>query len=75
MGDRGPAHKVETLSSHMDDLHSREIMQKIIREIIWLHGVSISIISDRDPKFTTHVWESVQRAMGTQLMMSTVFHP
>ena len=32
-------------------------------------------MSDRDPKFTTHFWKSFQRAMGTQLMMSTTFHP
>ena len=35
----------------------------------------VSIVSDRDPRFTTHFWKSFQRAMGTQLMMSTAFHP
>ena len=37
--------------------------------------MSISIVSDRDPRFTTHFWKSFQRAMGTQLIMSTTFHP
>ena len=46
-----------------------------IREIVMLHGVPISIVSDRDPKFTAHFWMSFQKAMGTQLMMSTAFHP
>ena len=46
-----------------------------IREIIRLHGVPVSIISDRDPRFRAHFWKSFQRAMGTQLMMSTTFHP
>ena len=46
-----------------------------IREIVWLHGVSVSIVSNRDPKFTAHFWKSFQRAMGTQLIMSTAFHP
>ena len=46
-----------------------------IREIIRLHGVPVSIVSDRDPGFTTHFLESFQRAMGKQLMMSTAFHP
>ena len=46
-----------------------------IREIVRLHGVPISIVSDRDPRFTTHFWKSFQRAMGTQLVMSTAFHP
>ena len=35
----------------------------------------MSIVSDRDPRFTTHFWKSFQRAMGTQLMMSIAFHP
>ena len=37
--------------------------------------MSISIISNRDPRFTTHFWKSFQKAMGTQLTMSTTFHP
>ena len=52
-----------------------EFYRLYIREIIRLHGVSVSIISDRDPRFTNHFWKSFQRAMGTQLIMSTVFHP
>ena len=35
----------------------------------------MSIVSDRDPRFTAHFWESFQQAMGTRLMMSTTFHP
>ena len=35
----------------------------------------VSIVSDKDPKFMTHFWKSFQRVMGTQLMMSTAFHP
>ena len=37
--------------------------------------MSVSIVSDRDPRFTTHFWKSFQKAMGTQLTMSTAFHP
>ena len=35
-----------------------------IREIVRLHGVSVYIVLDRDPRFTTHFWKSFQRAMG-----------
>ena len=37
--------------------------------------MSVSIVSDRDPRFTAHFCESFQRVMGTQLMMSIAFHP
>ena len=46
-----------------------------IREIVRLHGVLVTIVSDRDPRFTTHFWKSFQKAMGTRLTMSTSFHP
>ncbi|RVW15625.1 Transposon Tf2-8 polyprotein [Vitis vinifera] len=46
-----------------------------IQEIVRLHGIPISIVSDRDPKFTSQFWQSLQRALGTQLNFSTVFHP
>ena len=49
--------------------------QLYIREIVRLHGVIVSIVSDRDPRFTTHFWKSFQKAMGTQLTMTTAFHP
>ena len=35
----------------------------------------MSIVSDRDPRFTTYFWKSFQKAMGIRLMMSTAFHP
>ena len=46
-----------------------------IREIVKPHGVPVTIVSDRDPRFTTHFWKSFQKAMGTRLTMSTAFHP
>ena len=45
------------------------------REIIRLHSVPLSIISDRDPRFTSRFWQSLQQALGTQLRFSTAFHP
>ena len=46
-----------------------------IREIVRLHGVSVSIVSYQDSMFTAYFLKSFQRAMGTRLMMSTTFHP
>ncbi|GKA32976.1 putative reverse transcriptase domain-containing protein [Tanacetum coccineum] len=46
-----------------------------IKEIVSRHGVPISIISDRDSHFTSRFWQSLQNALGTQLDMSTKYHP
>ena len=43
-----------------------EFYRLYIREIVRSHGVSVSIISDRDPRFTAHFWNSFQKAIGTQ---------
>ena len=46
-----------------------------VREIVRLHGVPESIVSDRDSKFTSRFWREVHRLLGTNLLMSTAFHP
>ncbi|GJY20006.1 putative reverse transcriptase domain-containing protein [Tanacetum coccineum] len=46
-----------------------------LNEIFARHGVSISIISDRDSCFTSRFWQSMQEALGTRLDMSTAYHP
>ncbi|GJS62194.1 putative reverse transcriptase domain-containing protein [Tanacetum coccineum] len=46
-----------------------------IKEIVSRHGVPISIISDHDIHFTSRFWQSLQSALGTQLDMSTSYHP
>ena len=40
-----------------------------------LHRVPKSIVSDHNTKFTSTFWHELHRLMGTQLLMSTVFHP
>ncbi|GJZ31202.1 putative reverse transcriptase domain-containing protein [Tanacetum coccineum] len=46
-----------------------------LNEIVARHGVPISIISDRDSRFTSRFWQSMQEALGTHLDMSTAYHP
>ena len=53
----------------------QEFCQLYLREIVRLHGVPVSIVSDRDPRFMAHFWKSFQKAMGKQLTMSTMFYP
>ena len=46
-----------------------------IREVVRLHGFPSSIVSDRDPLFTSECWRSLQEALGTQQGLSTAYHP
>jgi hypothetical protein len=43
--------------------------------IVRLHGFSSSIVSDRDPVFTGHIWHDLFRLAGVKLHLSTAFHP
>ena len=51
------------------------LAQLYIQEIVRLHGIPKSIISDRDPRFTSNFWRSLQEALGTRLSFSTAYHP
>ncbi|GJU37440.1 putative reverse transcriptase domain-containing protein [Tanacetum coccineum] len=44
-------------------------------EVVSRHRVAVLIISDRDGKFTSHFWKSLNKASGTRLDMSTTYHP
>ncbi|XP_028099911.1 uncharacterized protein LOC114299387 [Camellia sinensis] len=55
---------------------SKEFLAELcIREIVRLHGVPMSIVSNRDPRFTARLWQGLQSALGTQLNFSTTYHP
>ena len=51
------------------------LAKRYVNEIVRLHGISISIVSDRDPRFTSRFWKSFQDALCTRLNFSTTFHP
>ena len=44
-------------------------------QIVRLHGLPETIVSDRDPKFTSQFWTETHRLLGIKLMKSTAFHP
>ncbi|GJW00296.1 reverse transcriptase domain-containing protein [Tanacetum coccineum] len=47
----------------------------VFKEIVCSQGVPVSIISDRDPRFASNFWRSLQKSFGTNLDMSTAYHP
>nr|GEZ27055.1 putative reverse transcriptase domain-containing protein [Tanacetum cinerariifolium] len=52
-----------------------KLTELYLKEIVCRHGVPVSVISDRDSLFTSRFWVSLQKAMGTQLDLSTAYHP
>ncbi|KAI3773312.1 hypothetical protein L1987_47837 [Smallanthus sonchifolius] len=68
-----------TKSAHFLPIKETDKTEKLaklyIKEIVARHGVPISIISDRDSRFVSRIWKSLQEAIGTRLDMSTAYHP
>ncbi|KAL0286704.1 UNVERIFIED_CONTAM: hypothetical protein Scaly_2785600 [Sesamum calycinum] len=52
-----------------------KLAELYVSEIVRLHGVPVSIVSTRDPQFTSRFWGSLQGALGMKLNFSTAFHP
>ena len=68
-----------TKSAHFIPIKETYKMEQLtrlyVKEIVSRHGAPISIISDRDGRFTSNFWQSLQDASGTNLDMSTAYHP
>ncbi|GJX15247.1 putative reverse transcriptase domain-containing protein [Tanacetum coccineum] len=68
-----------TKSTHFlpirEDYKTEKLARIYINEIVARHGVLVSIISDRDGRFASHLWQALQKALGTKLHMSTAYHP
>nr|GFC01345.1 putative reverse transcriptase domain-containing protein [Tanacetum cinerariifolium] len=68
-----------TKSAHFlpirEDYKTEKLARIYINEIVARHGVPVSIISDRDGQFASHLWQALQEVLGTKLHMSTAYHP
>ncbi|KAI3808009.1 hypothetical protein L1987_23949 [Smallanthus sonchifolius] len=68
-----------TKSAHFlpirEDYRVEKLARIYIDEIVSRHGVPLNIISDRDARFTSRFWQSLQKALGTRLDLSTTYHP
>nr|GEV87648.1 putative reverse transcriptase domain-containing protein [Tanacetum cinerariifolium] len=68
-----------TKSAHFLPMKKTDTIEKLtqlyMKEIVCRHGVPISIISNRDSHFTSRFWKLLQKALGTNLDMSTAYHP
>ncbi|GKA01122.1 putative reverse transcriptase domain-containing protein [Tanacetum coccineum] len=66
-------------SAHFLPIKETEKMERLTRlylkEVGSRHEVPVSIISDQDSRFTSRFWQSLKRALGTRLDMSTAYHP
>ncbi|GJS96360.1 putative reverse transcriptase domain-containing protein [Tanacetum coccineum] len=52
-----------------------KLARMYLKEVVTWHGIPISIICDRDPRFASNFWMSLQKALGTSLDMSIAYHP
>ncbi|KAM2690392.1 hypothetical protein EV1_043581 [Malus domestica] len=68
-----------TKSAHFIPVREKYSLNKLaelfITKIVKYHGIPVSILSDRDPRFTSKFWTTFQEALGTRLLYSTAYHP
>ncbi|KAK9049844.1 hypothetical protein SSX86_031187 [Deinandra increscens subsp. villosa] len=68
-----------TKSAHFLPIREKTSSEKLadmyIDEIVSRHGVPVSIVSDRDTRFTSEFWQGFQEEMGSRLHLSTAYHP
>nr|GEZ30746.1 putative reverse transcriptase domain-containing protein [Tanacetum cinerariifolium] len=67
-----------TKSAHFLQMRENDPMEKLmklyVKEVVTQHGVPVSIISDRDGRFTSLFWQSLHKALGTRFDMSMAYH-
>ena len=66
-------------SSHIIPIRSTNLAEEYTRlylnEIVSLHGIPLSTISNIGSQFTSRFWRSFKKGLGTQVKLSTTFHP
>ena len=55
--------------------NAEKLAKLYISKVVRLHGVPLSIISDRGTQFTSKFWKTLHAELGTRLDLSTAFHP
>ncbi|GJW36286.1 putative reverse transcriptase domain-containing protein [Tanacetum coccineum] len=58
-----------------DTDHMDKLARIYLKEVVTRHGIPVSIIGDRDSRFASNFWRSLRNALGTNLDMSTAYHP
>lgn len=58
-----------------NDTSATTVAKVYLDNIVRLHGIPKSIVCDRDPRFTSRFWQELLSMLGTNLNMSTAFHP
>ena len=68
-----------TKSAYFIPINIRYSLERLtslyVSEIVRLHGVPSSIVSNRDPRFNSIFWESFRKALRTTLKLSSAYHP
>ncbi|GKF67023.1 reverse transcriptase domain-containing protein, partial [Tanacetum coccineum] len=68
-----------TKSAHFLPIRENDLLDKLTRlyldRIVARHGIPVSIICDRDGRFTSNFWKAFQKALGTDISMSIAYHP
>ena len=68
-----------TKSAHFLPVRTDYSLEKLaelyIKKTVQLHVILVSIISDRDLRFTSRFWGKLQEVLGTRLNFSTTFYP
>lgn len=54
---------------------AKMVTYMFIKEVVRLHGIVGSIVSDRDPIFFSSFWRELFKMAGTTLRMSSAYHP